>query len=378
MIVDQRLGESSSACYSELPSNARLLRELVVRVRSGFPVAVIAISLLVAMARAEDVRDLLRQGKDLNPDDVAYLEEKVSGDPQDLAARTQLLGFYWFMQGRLRDPSIHERPAQHILWLIRNAPEASILEWPEGQLGYYEDQRGYAETVRKAWHDQIARNPSNTTVLYHASEAFTRSDPSLAIELLQKTLSLDGSNPKWPVKLGHLYELGRHRASEADVVKSAENALAAFERAYELSGDEMRGALLVDLAKNAFVAKKYAKAREYATAALDNDQEGWNKGNRTHFGHLVLGRVALVEGNVEEAKFRLIAAATIQGSPQLNSFGPDMSLAAKLLEAGEKDVVLKYFELCAMFWESGKDELADWTALVTFDRMPDFSMNLEF
>ena len=154
--------------------------------------------------------------------------------------------------------------------------------------------------------------------------------------------------------------------------------MAAFERAYELSGDETRGVLLVDLAKNAFVANKYAKAREYATAALDNNPEGWNQGNRTHFGHLVLGRVALAEGNVEEAKFRLIAAATIHGSPQLNSFGPDMSLAAKLLEAGEKDVVLKYFELCAMFWESGKDELADWTALVTFDRMPDFSMNLEF
>ena len=98
----------------------------------------------------------------------------------------------------------------------------------------------------------------------------------------------------------------------------------------------------------------------------------------THFGHLILGRVALLEGNVEEAKFRLIAAGTIQGSPQLDSFGPDMSLAAELLEKGEKDVVLRYFELCAVFWELGKDNLVDWTALVTGDRMPDFSTNLRF
>ena len=74
----------------------------------------------------------------------------------------------------------------------------------------------------------------------------------------------------------------------------------------------------------------------------------------------------------------MIAAATIEGSAQLNSFCPDMSLAAELLEAGEKDTVLKCFELCAEFWELGQDELADWTAIVTFDRTPDFSMNRDF
>lgn len=344
--------------------------------------AVVVITLLVAMTRAEDHYDLLIQGEDLSPTDVAYLEEKVSGDPQDLATRIQLLGYYSLRGLRdslrgLRDPSILEKRREHILWLIRNLPEASILESPEGQLERYQDPGGYAE-AREAWHDQIARNPNNPTVLYHAARAFTASNRELAIELLEKAQSLDGNNPRWAQQLGHQYARGQLGGSGAANVKSAEKALAAFERAHELSDDETRGVLLVDLAKNAFVANKYAKAREYATAALDNNPEGWNQGNRTHFGHLVLGRVALAEGNVEEAKFRLIAAATIQGSPQLNSFGPDMSLAAKLLEAGEKDVVLKYFELCAMFWESGKDELADWTALVTFDRMPDFSMNLEF
>ena len=108
--------------------------------------------------------------------------------------------------------------------------------------------------------------------------------------------------------------------------------------------------LLVGLAKNAFVA------REYAEAALDSNDDGWNQGNRTRFVHLTLGRIALADGNVKDAKYRLIAASTIQGSPQLDSFGPDMTLAEELLKAGEKEVVLKYFELCAAFWELGKDE----------------------
>ena len=148
--------------------------------------AVIAISLFVAMTRAEDVHDVLLQGEDLKPADVAYLEEKVSGDPQDLATRTRLLGYY-FPRGHLRDPAILEKRNKHILWLIRNSPEASILASPEGQLEHYEDPEGYAGPAR-AWHDQIARNPSNPTILYHAAEAFTLSNRELAIELLEKAL----------------------------------------------------------------------------------------------------------------------------------------------------------------------------------------------
>ena len=344
------------------------------RVGSFWPMVVITLCPLVAVTSAEDVQSHLRQGTDLNPEDVARLEEKVSTDPHDLAARGQLLAHYFRHEYDQRSNRLlREKRAQHILWLIENVPESSLLASPEGQLSDYR----YAK-ARKAWLDQVARSGGNTTVLYHAAEAFTLNDRELARDLLQQALSLDGSNPKWSMHLGHLYALDRSGGSDADAAASAEKALAAYERAYELSDDAMRGLLLVDLAKNAFVAKKYAKARTYAAAALDSNDDGWNQGNRTHFGHLVLGRIAIVEGNLEEAKFRLIAAATIQGSPQLDSFGPDMSLAAKLLEAGEKDVVLKYFELCAVFWETGKDELADWAALVTFDRMPDFSMNLEF
>ena len=62
---------------------------------------------------------------------------------------------------------------------------------------------------------------------------------------------------------------------------------------------------------------------------------------------------------------------------QLNSFGPDMSLAKVLLEAGERDVVLQYFQLCGAFWKHDiQGSLPAWTAAVREGLIPDFRGNL--
>ena len=158
----------------------------------------------------------------------------------------------------------------------------------------------------------------------------------------------------------------------------AGQALAHYERAYTLSDEVWRDALLPELATTAFHAGQVEKAREYAESLLGGDRQDWNEGNRIHYGNLTLGRIALFAGDVEEAKSRLIAAGETPGSPQLNSFGPDMTLAKELLERGESQVVLRYFSLCAEFWERGQEELQAWTVLVEGDVMPDFSKNLNF
>ena len=153
------------------------------RVRQLVPIAALATCLLMAVAFAEDLRIHVVQGMDLNPEDVAYLEEKVGTDPNDLVSRAQVLGYY-FMQEYRCDSSTREKRGQHILWVIRNVPEAAILEGAEGQLDQDEDPEGYA-AAREAWHDQIARNPGNTTLLYHAARAFVQSELKLAIDFLQ-------------------------------------------------------------------------------------------------------------------------------------------------------------------------------------------------
>ena len=72
----------------------------------------------------------------------------------------------------------------------------------------------------------------------------------------------------------------------------------------------------------------------------------------------------------------MLAAGKVSGAPTLGSFGPSMRLAADLLERGERQVVLEYFDLCADFWSS--DKLKDWAASVRGGRTPDFGANLVY
>ena len=76
---------------------------------------------------------------------------------------------------------------------------------------------------------------------------------------------------------------------------------------------------------------------------------------------MVFGRIALKNGKKDEAKQRLLEAGKSPGSPQMNSFGPNMSLARDLLEKGERETVLQYFDLCRKFWKMGQDRLDLWT-----------------
>jgi tetratricopeptide (TPR) repeat protein len=172
------------------------------------------------------------------------------------------------------------------------------------------------------------------------------------------------------------------RKSTNDKTLAAEKALEQFEIAYKLSTGMgrkallQRNALLQYLAKAALAANKPQKAKEYAEKMLSQKSSSWNYGNNIHHGNIILGRIALTLDDLEEAKRRLIKAGKTPGSPQLNSFGPSMALAKELLQKGEKDVVLKYFELCSKFWKSGKDRLLKWSVVVKDGKIPDFGKTL--
>ena len=98
----------------------------------------------------------------------------------------------------------------------------------------------------------------------------------------------------------------------------------------------------------------------------------WATGDAVHDGNIVLGRIALKKGDVKQAKKFLMQAGYTPGSPQLESFGPDMTLAKEFLDAGEKDIVLKYFVLCRRFWKMGRGKLDDWTKEVKAGQVPNF------
>ena len=90
----------------------------------------------------------------------------------------------------------------------------------------------------------------------------------------------------------------------------------------------------------------------------------------------MLGRIAVRDGRIAEAKNYLLEAGKSPGSPQMNSFGPNMSLAKDLLEKGERDTVLQYFELCRKFWTMDYGKLDEWSQEVRAGKIPRFGANL--
>ncbi|HKP04644.1 MAG TPA: hypothetical protein VJU77_14930 [Chthoniobacterales bacterium] len=143
--------------------------------------------------------------------------------------------------------------------------------------------------------------------------------------------------------------------------------------------EEERFYALGDAARESFIAGNIDDARRYAEelrALAPKFDSCWNYGNAIQNANLVLGRIAICEKRIDDAKRHLLEAGKSPGSPQMNSFGPNMSLAKDLLEIGEREVVLQYFELCRKFWSLGGKQLDQWSAEVQTGRIPDFGANL--
>jgi hypothetical protein len=145
--------------------------------------------------------------------------------------------------------------------------------------------------------------------------------------------------------------------------------------------DEERFYALDDAAKESIVLGHSKEAEGYANELLalaSQYRKNWNYGNAIQDGNIVLGRIAVREGRIADARHFLEEAGKSPGSPQMNSFGPNMSLAKDLLEAGEKGAVLSYFEACRKFWELHENRLDAWSADVKAGRTPDFGPNLVY
>lgn len=119
--------------------------------------------------------------------------------------------------------------------------------------------------------------------------------------------------------------------------------------------------------------------RANAALVLKNAEQyktDWNYGNAVHQANLALGRQALRDGDMAAARGFLLAAGHTRGSPQLDTFGPNMLLAKEMLEKGESATVLEYFEACRKFWRMDNGALDVWADMVRDGKRPNFMANL--
>lgn len=140
----------------------------------------------------------------------------------------------------------------------------------------------------------------------------------------------------------------------------------------------VRIALLPTAARLALSAQAFDEARSYAREMLDkaNNTKVRSRGNLVFYGNMVLGQLALRDGEQARAVEYLLASGKTPGSPQLNSFGPNMSLAKELIAAGFKEPVRQFFEECRVFWRMDRGRLNAWAEQVDAGQMPNFKASL--
>lgn len=311
-------------------------------------------------ANAEDeVYEIIMRSRNLTDAQAAELEAKLAQSPVDVNAATGLLVFY--NRKRFTDAGIKSRRTRLILRLIKERPDAGVLSMPESQLLPRMDDTA---EVKRLWTEQLAKRPDDLKILANAAANLQHIDDAMSAQCLEKGKSLDPKNPKWSESLGRLYlNLNIRNANAADFPVKA---LAELENAYTLhgAGSKAAEALLDNMARAAFSAGDMEKAEKYAsemlklTAGGNKSGNDWNYGNLIYNGNFILGRIAMKKGDIDEAEKRLSAAGETPGSPQLNSFGPDCTLAAELFKAGRKDAVIRFLMEISKF--VGKKDVCDY------------------
>jgi tetratricopeptide (TPR) repeat protein len=311
--------------------------------------------------------NLALSGSELSEAEARELEKQVENNPDDISSRTRLLGFYFLKQ--TESETIRKLRGAHILWFIKNRPDSELAGTPYVQIDEVSDPV-YGE-AKQSWLEQVQKDPSDSKILENAANFFTLTDKSESESLLIKGYEIEPSNYNWPNKLGDLYSL-QHEFGKA---------FEQYEKAYGLPLNEFQKlSLLQELSKTAVEAGDLVKAKTYAKELLtdaENSKFKWTNLEDLHDGNMVLGRVALRSGDLEGAKQYLLKAGEAPGSGNYSAFGPNMSLAKDLLEKGETQTVLQYFELCSHFWKN-KKQLDAWTATVKDGKIPNFCGNLRY
>jgi hypothetical protein len=149
--------------------------------------------------------------------------------------------------------------------------------------------------------------------------------------------------------------------------------------------------LLAEVAKAALEAGMNDEARSYADQALalaGEDRfrnagpvtfESASEGDAVALGNLVLGRLALLAGDVKAAENDLLLSGQITAG-QAEFWGPNMTLALELLKRHRTESVLQYLDECRAFWRKDDQfgKLDRWIADVRNGKLPDFGSNLVY
>lgn len=154
---------------------------------------------------------IAREGYRLTKAQVEALEAALTGNPDDLATRTKLLGFYF--RGAInvygREATIAAR-RRHILWLIEHHPGSEVVGLSEATIdpaGHsLADNEGY-EQAAKLWMLKAQLAGNRTAELGNAARFFRLADKERSAALLKRAQQAAPNDAEWSNHLGYLYAL---------------------------------------------------------------------------------------------------------------------------------------------------------------------------
>ena len=297
---------------------------------------------------------------DLTDAQCRELEKTMASTPGDVPARARLIGYYFTHPSPMRFP--------HVLWMIEHEPASRLAGSGLCSIMKIIEPENYAAGA-KLWSAHLAADTVPPKILLNAADFFMISDKEACERILRRGLAAFPSDADFPDKLAHLYRLQKPTMDA--------QALEMYEKALSLAPDgKARFYLLCDVAKTAIDAAELHKAKDYANELLTlaGRIDDWNTGNAVFAGNMVLGQIAVREEDLDAACALLLKAGRTKGSPQLDSFGPNMSLAKELFERGRTHAVLEFLDLCSEFWK--RPELSVWKSVIMAGGTPDFGHQL--
>jgi hypothetical protein len=163
-------------------------------------------------SRPPTYASIAREGYRLTKVEAEALETALASNPDDLATRAKLLGFYFRGAVPLYGPetTIAAR-RRHILWLIEYHPGSEVSQLSEATIdaaGHaLADEDGYAEAA-KLWTQQAQRSGNDAAVLGNTARFFQLSDKEQAAALFKGAQRAAPQDAQWSGRLGYLYAIG--------------------------------------------------------------------------------------------------------------------------------------------------------------------------
>lgn len=157
------------------------------------------------------------------------------------------------------------------------------------------------------------------------------------------------------------------------VKKRQERIIEAYIENPKSVSDSEAHMILKDLAWKEYQLGNFDEAKKYSNELLRLNKivdENWNYGNAIHHAHTIIGLVSFENNDIISARNHLNKSSKTPGSPQLDSFGPVLILAQKMIEAGEIEPCKKFLKNCKKFWKMEDGKISAWLLEIDNGHIP--------